>query len=46
MLFVRCRGGVSHNPAECITAEDADMAVAVLIDFLRHFEPSPSRDQP
>jgi allantoate deiminase len=44
MLFVRCRGGVSHNPAESIAAADADIAVAVLIDFLRHFEPSPSRD--
>ncbi|MGQ9365055.1 allantoate amidohydrolase [Azospirillum sp. ST 5-10] len=39
MLFVRCRGGVSHNPAESITAEDAELAVAVLLDFLRHFDP-------
>ena len=28
MLFVRCKGGISHNPAESITAEDADVAVA------------------
>ncbi|WP_418158363.1 allantoate amidohydrolase [Benzoatithermus flavus] len=35
MLFVRCAGGISHNPAEAITAEDADVAVAVLLDFLR-----------
>ena len=26
MLFVRCKGGISHNPAESITAEDADTA--------------------
>lgn len=39
MLFVRCRGGISHHPAEAITAEDAGMAVAVLHDFLRHFVP-------
>lgn len=39
MLFVRCKGGVSHNPAESITAEDADIATAVLLDFLRHFQP-------
>jgi allantoate deiminase len=40
MLFVRCAGGVSHDPAEAITAEDADVAVHVLIDFLRHFTPA------
>jgi allantoate deiminase len=27
MLFVRCRGGVSHNPAESV--EEADVAVAI-----------------
>jgi len=31
MLFVRCKGGISHNPAESVTAEDADAAVAALI---------------
>jgi allantoate deiminase len=30
MLFVRCRGGISHNPAESILAEDAGLAVEVL----------------
>ncbi|TWB47068.1 allantoate amidohydrolase [Nitrospirillum viridazoti] len=39
MLFVRCAGGISHNPAESITVEDADLAVTVLLDFLRRFEP-------
>ena len=38
MLFVRCKGGISHNPAESITVEDADVATAVLLDFLRHFQ--------
>jgi hydantoinase/carbamoylase family amidase len=38
MLFVRCgAGGVSHNPEETVTAEDAGLAVAVLLDFLRRF---------
>ncbi len=37
MLFVRCAGGISHNPAEAITSEDAEIAIRVLIDFLRHF---------
>src|SRR5262247_349706 len=33
MLFVRCgNGGVSHSPREIITAEDADMAVRVMLD--------------
>jgi hydantoinase/carbamoylase family amidase len=40
MLFVRCSGGISHNPAESITAEDADVAVRVLLDFLRHLQPA------
>jgi allantoate deiminase len=36
MLFVRCARGISHNPAEAISAADADLAVRVLVDFLRH----------
>ncbi len=43
MLFVRCKGGISHNPAESITAADAETAVQVLIDFLRHFDASRPR---
>ena len=35
MLFVRCLGGVSHNPAESITAEDADVAVRVLVEAIK-----------
>ena len=38
MLFVRCKGGISHNPAESITVKDADVATGVLLDFLRHYE--------
>lgn len=34
MLFVRCAGGISHNPAESITAADAGTAAAVLLDTL------------
>ncbi|MCC6313752.1 MAG: allantoate amidohydrolase [Thermomicrobiales bacterium] len=34
MLFVRCKGGVSHNPAESVSAEDAAATVAVLARFL------------
>ena len=35
MLFVRCRGGISHNPAESITLEDADAATRVLLGTVR-----------
>lgn len=39
MMFVRCgAGGVSHNPAETVTAEDAGLAAAALLQFLREFE--------
>ena len=35
MLFVRCRDGISHNPAESITEADARQAVDVLVRMLR-----------
>lgn len=35
MLFVRCKGGTSHNPAESITVEDADTAARVLIETVK-----------
>lgn len=31
MIFVRCEGGISHNPAEQITPEDAAAGAAVLL---------------
>ena len=34
MLFVRCRGGVSHNPAEFASPADIDVAARVLSAFL------------
>jgi hydantoinase/carbamoylase family amidase len=34
MLFVRCKGGVSHNPAESVTTEDVAVAIDVLSRFL------------
>ncbi len=34
MLFVRCRGGVSHNPMEYASPRDMGMAVAALIRFI------------
>jgi allantoate deiminase len=34
MLFVRCKGGVSHNPAESVEIEDVAVAIATLGRFL------------
>lgn len=36
MLFVRCKSGISHNPAESIKAADARVAIETLADFLTH----------
>ena len=34
MLFVRCKGGVSHNPAESVDLADVGVAIDVLGRFL------------
>jgi allantoate deiminase len=34
MLFVRCKGGVSHHPAESVTEADVAVAIDVLSRFL------------
>ena len=40
MLFVRCgNNGISHHPDETMTAEDAELATQVLLDFFEHFNP-------
>ena len=40
MLFVRCAGGISHHPAESMTAADAGVAARILLRFLERFDPS------
>jgi OHCU decarboxylase len=46
MLFTRCgNGGISHNPLEIMTADDADVSARVLLDFLREFLPGPGSHQ-
>ena len=35
MLFVRCKDGISHNPAESVTADDVAISVEVLCDFIQ-----------
>ena len=34
MLFVRCRGGISHNPDEYASPDDIDIGARVLLNFL------------
>jgi allantoate deiminase len=44
MLFVRCKAGVSHNPAEYASPRDMGMAVAALVRFIQQFKPvTPSK---
>lgn len=38
MMFVRCKDGISHNPAESMTEADAGLAIAILLDFVRHYK--------
>jgi allantoate deiminase len=37
MLFIRCKGGVSHNPLESITVEDCAIGLKALTQFARDF---------
>jgi acetylornithine deacetylase/succinyl-diaminopimelate desuccinylase-like protein len=34
MLFVRCKEGISHNPAESVRREDVEIAIGVMQRFL------------
>jgi allantoate deiminase len=34
MLFVRCKGGISHNPAEHVDPADAAIALRVMLGFI------------
>ena len=37
MLFVRCKGGISHNPAEYASEADMGLAIAALARFIQAF---------
>jgi allantoate deiminase len=39
MLFVRCRDGVSHHPAEHVSEGDIAVAAQVLLHVIRNFRP-------
>ena len=46
MLFVRCKGGVSHNPAEAITAFDAGLGQWALSAALEELAQDSYKDLP
>ena len=39
MLFVRCRGGISHHPDEHVDMADADAGARVLLRLIENFRP-------
>jgi allantoate deiminase len=42
MLFVRCKGGISHHPEEHVELADADAGARVLLRLIEHFHPKPA----
>jgi len=34
MLFIRCKGGISHHPDESVNVNDVRVSLEVLNDFL------------
>lgn len=40
MLFVRCRGGISHHPDEHVEPDDADAGARVLLRLIENFRPN------
>jgi allantoate deiminase len=39
MVFVRCRGGISHHPDEHVEVSDADAGARVLLRLIENFQP-------
>jgi allantoate deiminase len=44
MIFVRCRGGISHHPDEHVEVADADAGARVLLRLIENFRPRSSKD--
>lgn len=40
MLFVRCRGGISHHPDEHVELSDVDAGARVLLRLIENFRPA------
>ena len=39
MVFVRCRGGISHHPDEHVALADAEAGARVLLRLIENFSP-------
>ena len=44
MVFVRCRGGISHHPDEHVEVADADAGARVLLRLIEDFRPREKSD--
>jgi allantoate deiminase len=42
MIFVRCRGGISHNPAEYAAPADIGLAIEALIQTVVRLARAPA----
>jgi allantoate deiminase len=40
MVFVRCRGGISHHPSEHADEADIELGARVLLRAIRNFPPA------
>ncbi|WP_297514679.1 allantoate amidohydrolase [uncultured Caulobacter sp.] len=43
MLFIRCEGGISHNPAEAVTEADCALAARAMLGFVEKLAANPLR---
>jgi len=39
MIFLRCREGISHNPAESVKKEDIEVGFQIMLKFIENFKP-------
>jgi allantoate deiminase len=46
MLFVRCRGGISHHPDEHVEVADVDAGARVLLRLIENFRPGARSPKP
>jgi allantoate deiminase len=44
MVFVRCRGGISHHPDEHTDTSDVDAGARVLLRLIENFRPRGAAD--
>jgi allantoate deiminase len=44
MIFVRCRGGISHHPDEHVELADADAGARVMLRLIENFRPRAGAD--